>query len=107
MALHLPENLQKEVRISKEVRLVEVIIYSWYDRTNGNPYISARVYVNKDSLVGYIPFQYGNESLALHEAAKILGFDNLIRHCKENEIILYIRELNSTKKDCNNFGKEK
>jgi len=50
--------------MSREPIRYIIEVKHWYDRTNGNPYFSARVYDLHMHLISVHPFQYGNKSHA-------------------------------------------
>ena len=50
--------------MSRESVKYIIEVKNWYDRTNGNPYFSARVYDLQMHLISVHPFQYGNKSHA-------------------------------------------
>lgn len=43
---------------TKDIKTIEVVAKEWFDKTYGNSYFSANIYVN-DKLVKTLPFQYG------------------------------------------------
>lgn len=44
----------------------------WFDKTYGNSYFSARIYVDNQE-VGVLPFQYGYGSMYQYKAAEFLA----------------------------------
>tara|TARA_R110002012_G_scaffold106893_1_gene248464 strand:- start:90 stop:470 length:381 start_codon:yes stop_codon:yes gene_type:complete len=56
--------------MSREPIRYIIEVKHWYDRTNGNPYFSARVYDLHMHLISVHPFQYGNKSHAKEVVVK-------------------------------------
>ena len=55
-----------------KVEKIHVEVRTWWDKINGNPYFSAKIYVNSED-VGLIPFGYGSDDHAIDEAADLLA----------------------------------
>lgn len=96
--------------------LIEIVAYSWWDRSCGNTYCSARVYVNKDyNNPVYVPFEYGStdyiRQVALRAVAEqFKGLPNLdkLRYSEAEQkgihITISIREVKQSK--CKRWGKQ-
>jgi hypothetical protein len=103
----------------KKIKTIDLDVKEWFDRINGNSYLSAKLTINygmKDQRVYAIPFQYGYGSAPELEAAIILTSKEKIKaeryiplsyFCRENGIIYrYGKQENCKKKDVISFGQE-
>lgn len=58
-------------------RSIYVSAYRWHDKTYGNTYWSARVYVDGE-VIAYLPFQYGYDNQHIHTALDTLRLHNIL-----------------------------
>ena len=57
-------------------------INHWFDKTNGNPYFSARIYDLTMKLLKVVPFQYGNKSHAEDTVTAHVQANNAVHEIK-------------------------
>ena len=57
-------------------------INHWFDKTNGNPYFSARIYDLTMKLLKVVPFQYGNRSHAEDTVTAHVQANNAVHEIK-------------------------
>lgn len=96
------------------MKCIEIQAKEWFDKTYGNSYFAAKVYVD-DKLIGCIPFQYGYGQHYERTAVEILKDNEFIKQpvllwqfCRDNDIKLVSnKQENCKKRDVKSFGENK
>ena len=109
-ALKLAEQYVKDDEPAKPV-LINIVAKEWTDKTHGNAYFSARIYVDHDEQVIYLPFQYGYGehflTVAGNELAKLEIIDGKTPlYSMPNITLVYSKEVNCLKRDVKSWGKD-
>ena len=95
-----------------KTKTIHVEVRTWWDKVNGNPYFSAKIYVNSED-VGLIPFGYGSDDHAIDEAGGMLANKGYLpsrvgnpgRYCRENGITFSQSIVPVLKRNVIAFGK--
>lgn len=84
---------------------------TWFDKTYGNSYFSARIEVN-GKVVGWLPFQYGYGSQYRHEAMRWLksnGYAELVESAeaypRQNKVAVYSTIAEAKLREVKAWGK--